>query len=253
MKRTVFAFLLILSLGVATLWAADFWQKTKFTEWSDKDAQKMLKDSPWARPVEVRLGGGAGGGGGSKGGGRGGRGGGGEMSAAPSASDDFGGGGGGGGRGGRGGGGGGMQESAPGQVLIVRWHTAMPVRQAVARMRFGKEAGTSPEAAKLLQPEEKRYVVGIAGLPPQLVMRMKPAELKSRATLKLKGKDAIQALDVLADKGERGANLYLIFSRPDNPITLEDGDVEVVLKLASVEIKRRFRLKDMVFEGKLEL
>ena len=251
MKRTVFAFLLILSLGVATLWAADFWQKTKFTEWSDKDAQKMLKDSPWARPVEVRLGGGAGGGGGSKGGGRGGRGGGGEMSAAPSASDDFGGGGG-GGRGG-GGGGGGMQESAPGQVLIVRWHTAMPVRQAVARMRFGKEAGTSPEAAKLLQPEEKRYVVGIAGLPPQLVMRMKPAELKSRATLKLKGKDAIQALDVLADKGERGANLYLIFSRPDNPITLEDGDVEVVLKLASVEIKHRFRLKDMVFEGKLEL
>ena len=253
MKRAVVAFLLVLSLGVATLWAADFWQKTKFTEWSDKDAQKMLRDSPWARPVEIRLGGG-GGGGGSKGGGRGGRGGGGEMSAAPSASDDFGGGGGGGGRGGRGGGGGGgMPESTPGQILIVRWHTAMPVRQAVARMRFGQEAGTSPEAVKLLQPEEKRYVVGIAGLPPQLVMRMKPAELKSRAMLKLKGKDPIQAIDVLADKGERGANVYLVFSRTDNPITLEDNDVEVILKLASVEIKRRFRLKDMVFEGKLEL
>ena len=252
MKRAVVAFLLVLSLGVATLWAADFWQKTKFTEWSDKDAQKMLKDSPWARPVEIHLGGA---GGGSKGGGRGGRGGGGgDMSAAPSASEDLGGGGGGGGRGGRGGGGGGsMQESTPGQILIVCWHTAMPVRQAVARMRFGKEAGTSPEAAKLLQPEQKRYVVGIAGLPPQLVMRMKPAELKSRAMLKLKGKDPIQAIDVLADKGERGANVYLVFSRTDNPITLEDNDVEVILKLASVEIKRRFRLKDMVFEGKLEL
>ena len=146
-----------------------------------------------------------------------------------------------------------MPESVPGQILIVRWHTALPLRQAVARMRFGKEAGTSPEAAKLLQPEQKRYVVGISGLPPQLVMRMKPAELKSRATLKLKGKDPIQAIDVLADRSERGADLYLIFSRTDNPITIEDDNVEVILKLASVEVKRRFRLKDMVFEGKLEL
>ncbi len=246
MKRALVAFLLVISLGVAALWAADFWQKSKFTEWSDKDAQKMLRDSPWARPVEVRLAGGGGGG-------RGGRGGGG-MSAA-SAADDMGGGGG-GGRGGGGGGrggGGDMVETPPAHQLVVRWHTAMPVKQAVARMRFGKEAATSPEAAKLLQPEQKRYVVGIAGVPPQLMARSKPAELKSKAFLNVKGRDPIQAADVLADRGERGTNVYLIFPREGNAITLADNEVEVVLKLATVEIKRRFRLKDMLFEGKLEL
>jgi hypothetical protein len=251
MKRALVAVLIFLLAG-AGLWAADFWQKSKFTEWSDKDAQKMLRDSPWARPVEVRLGGGRGGRGGGGGGGGG-------MSAdgGPSAEDAGGGGGGRGGGGGgggkRGGGGGAMPETPPGQVLIVRWHTAMPVKQAIARMRFGKEASTAPDAAKLLQPEQKRYVVGIAGIPPQLVMRGKPAEFKSKAFLNVKGRDPVQAVDVLSDRDERGANLYLVFSRPENPITLENGDVEVLLKLGTTDIKRKFRLKDMVFDGKLEL
>ena len=238
---------LILSLGAAALLAADFWLKAKFTEWSDKDCQKMLKDSPWARPVEVRYGGGGGGGGGRRGGGGGGGGG-----------DDLGGmsggGGGGGGRRGGGGGGGGdtMMESTPSQTVVVRWHTAMPVRQAVAKLRFGKEATASPDAAKMLQPEQKRYVIGMIGIPAQL-MRGKPAELKGGAQLRIKGKDPIPASNVQAEREQRGANVYLFFPRDTNPIALEDGDVEVVLKLASVEIKRRFKLKDMVFDGKLEL
>jgi len=248
MKRVLIVFLL-LSLAGATLWAADFWQKAKFTEWSDKDVQKMVKDSPWARAVEIRLGGGMGGGGR---GGRGGRGGG-DMSSVSAADETSSSGGMGGGRGGRGGGGGDTIDSTPSYPLIVRWHTALPIRQAIARIRYGQEAGTSPEAAKMLGPEEKRYVVGIADVPPQLVMRVKPDELKSKATLKLKGKDPIEAVNVQADRGERGVNIYLFFSRTGNPITLEDNDVEVVLKLTSIEIKRRFRLKDMVFDGKLEL
>jgi hypothetical protein len=241
--------LLILALAGTAVLAEDFWQKAKFTEWSDKDVQKMFKDSPWARSVEVRLGGGGGGGGGGRGGRRGGMGG--EMSAAD-ASADIGGAGGGGGRGSRGSAGA-MPESVPTQLLIVRWHTAMPIKQAMARMRYGKEAGSSPEAAKQLQAEVKRYVVGIAEVPPQLLMRTKLPELKSRASLHIKGKDPIEAGDVVAEKGERGVYLYLLFPREGHPIALEDKEVEVVLKLATTEIKRRFRLKDMLFEGKLEL
>lgn len=253
MKRALVLVLSLTLIGV-TLWAEDFWQKAKFSDWSDKDAQKMLRDSPWARQVEVRLGGGGMGG---MGGGRGGRGGasggGADISGAPSAGDDFGGGGMGGG-GGRGRGGGGQSmESAPGHVVVVRWHTALPIRQAVARMRFGKEAGTSPEAAKMLQPEEKRYVVGLADLPPQLLMRSNPAELKSKATLRVKGREPLEATEAVPERGQRGATLYLVFPRPGFPITLDDKEVEVVLKLTSVEIKRRFRLKDMLFDGKLEL
>src|SRR3954468_17261823 len=77
--------ILAASLGLASLlFAADFWDKKKFPDWSAKDAQKMLKESPWARPVELGGGGGVGSGSG-RGGGRG-RGGGGGGGGIPDAS-----------------------------------------------------------------------------------------------------------------------------------------------------------------------
>src|SRR5580704_15090042 len=57
----------LLGLGVC-LWAADFWQTKPYTEWSDKDIQKIETSSPWSKQVPIALEGGGGGGGGSKGG-----------------------------------------------------------------------------------------------------------------------------------------------------------------------------------------
>ena len=255
MNRLWLAILITLSLGAAALCGADFWTKKKFQDWTEKEAQKMTKDSPWARPVEVRMdaGGGGGMGGGGGRGGRGKGGGGGGMPSAASGGADEGGGGGGMGRSG-GGGAEGIQPP-PTRTVVIRWHTALPVKHAVARLRFGDEAATSPEAAKMLARQEQQYVVGISGLPPQFV-RGKPEQLQSAAVLKIKGQPPIQALDVKGDRDQVGVNLYLFFpkSQPgSHVITLEDNEVEVVLKLANTEIKRRFRLKDMVYEGKLEI
>ncbi len=242
MLRKCIVFTAAIAVLAAAAAAADFWEKSKFTEWSEKDAQKMLRDSPWARTVEVRAGGPGGGG---RSGGRRGGGGGGGAGGFDGGGDI--GGGGGGGRAGMD-----LPDLGPTTTLIVRWHTALPVRQAVCRLRFKDEAATSPEAAKMLQPETQRYVVGIAGLPPQL-LRGKPAELKGKAHLNIKGKPPIEAASVQADRGPGGGSLYLIFPREGNPITLEDKEVEVVVKLPAADIKRKFRLKDMVFEGKLEI
>ena len=49
MKKLGFAALLL----TISLWAADFWQSKPFGEWSDKDVQKMLDNSPWSKPVSV--------------------------------------------------------------------------------------------------------------------------------------------------------------------------------------------------------
>jgi hypothetical protein len=163
-----------------------------------------------------------------------------------------------GGGGGMGRGGGGMEASQPppGITVQVRWHSALPIKQAIARARYGEEATTSPEAAKMLGRQEDRYVVGVTGLPAQAV-RGNPEALKSNALLRLKRqKDPIQASDIKGDREQGRANLYLFFPRGQDGshvITLEDEEVELVLKLPSVEIKRKFRLKDMVFEGKLEI
>src|SRR5689334_11580334 len=64
MKRHIL--LLSAIVGTASLLVAgDFWDKKKFPDWSAKDAQKMLKESPWARPVEMGGGTGVGSGRGS--------------------------------------------------------------------------------------------------------------------------------------------------------------------------------------------
>ncbi|MEK7404928.1 MAG: hypothetical protein AAB225_07450 [Acidobacteriota bacterium] len=257
MKKLLLAILITLSLGAATLAGADFWQTKKFTEWTPKETQKILNDSPWARPIEIRMdafggrGGGMGGGGGRggrRGGGGGGMGGG--MDAGGGGADE-----GMGGGGGRGGGGTEGPASVPTMTAHVRWHTALPVKQAVVRARLGNEAGTSPEAAKTLSRQETAYIVGIGELPPQ-ALGGKPAELKANAQLRIKGQPPIQALDVKPDKGQRGVILYLFFPKGQegaHVITLEDNEVEVFLKLRNIDIKRKFKLKDMVFDGKLEI
>jgi hypothetical protein len=205
--------------------------------------------------VEVTMGGGMGGGGGRGGGGRrGGGGGGGGMSADSSGAGDFGGGGGGGegggGGGGIGGGGGGM--GAPSMQVYLRWQSALPMKQAVALNRYGKEAGTSPEAAKFLGRTETYYVLGIAGLPPQMA-RMQPDKLKSAILLKTK-KGIVEPSTVQADKDPSGRiNWYALYPREATPITVEDGDVEVQVKAGMLDFKRKFNLKKMVFDGKLEI
>lgn len=42
---------------VATLlaWAGDPWKEKPYTEWNEKDVQKVLNDSPWARTVRVTM------------------------------------------------------------------------------------------------------------------------------------------------------------------------------------------------------
>ena len=39
----------------AALAAADFWDEKDFTMWSDKEVEKMLRDSPWSRRVTIAI------------------------------------------------------------------------------------------------------------------------------------------------------------------------------------------------------
>ena len=120
------------------LLAADFWQTKKPSEWTEKEARKLIEGSPWVKETTPKMtdagmssrgeGGGGRGGGGRSGGGGGGMGaGGGGMGA-----------GGGGGDMGGGGGGGPMSGPAGGQMPQVRvtFETAMPVAEAKGRIEI---------------------------------------------------------------------------------------------------------------------
>jgi hypothetical protein len=225
------------------LLAADFWQAKPFTDWTDKDLQKMMNNSPWAHafsvpmsgPTPPALGGGAPSGGG-------------DSASAPISE-------GGGGRGGRGGGGGApVAGGGPGGMamnLVVRWQSALPVKQAFLRLKYGEKLDSTPEAKQLLDRPEETYVIILSGnLRP--LMRGNPETVKKAiadvTSLSAKGKDPVKPMNLQVESGQ----IVFLFPKT-SPWTLDDKEVEFSTKLADVVLKYKFRLKDMVFNGKLEL
>lgn len=272
-------YLLTLSMFLTgfALWAADVWVAKPYTEWSDKDIQKIMSDSPWAKKVTATFefsarGGGpaASGGGGGGGGGRGksgpqgdsidpGTDGGGTPGIAET--------GGGGGRGGRGGGGGGGGGAAPGvggppeTELEVRWMTAPTVQQAVAKAKYGAEVATSPDAKKQLETEQTFYAISISNLPVFVRPRTEDdaKALAMITTLTVKGKDPITAGGVLfpdqaqgQGRGARSTSATFVFPKT-TPLTADDKEVEFSTKFGKTKVQAKFDLKKMVVNGKLGL
>lgn len=261
---------LLLFVSALALWAADFWQTKPFTNWDQKEAQKVISDSPWAHKVSVPLAGGRGpvGGGGGDAGGGGGGGRGRSGPAGPNSdpgitggggggiAESAGGGGRGGGFGGGGGGGGGGDAVAltPSLSLLVVAQSALPVRQALAKLKFGAEAATSPEAKKLVEDEQKYYIILVRGLPGYVQPRDNDAKqtLLKAITLGAKGKDALTPGDVQFQMDGRNVDAYFIFPRT-SPFTVEDKEVEFDAKTGGLNVKQKFNLKSMVINGKLEM
>ena len=252
----------VLLTAAAWMYGADFWEKKPYTEWSDKEVNRVVTNSPWAHEVSAAMGpaGGGGGGGGRMGGGRASRGGGGSgaggFDAAGEASGMGGaGGGGGGGFGGRGVGGEGGGGSAPAVVATLRWQSALPVKQALVKRRFGAEASTSPQARQIIENEEPHYVLVLDNLPAGLA-RMDMARLKERlkATVALnrKGQEPLRPAIVETGTKEKSVVIFFLFPKA-SPIRVEDKEVEFEARVGPLEFKRKFKLQEMIFDGKLAL
>ena len=256
MSRILLRSIAITSLSVVALWAADFWESKSYTEWSEKEVGKLLTNSPWSQKVTVYMSGGRGGGGGGGfgGAGGGGRGGGGGFGGSGIPRGGGGGGGrGGGGRRGGGGdfGGGGM---APATNLFVRWFSSLPVKQAIVMSKYGDEAATAQQAIDYLARQEDHYIVAVVGLPGRMAgfVQRNPDALKENTVLKRKKKDPINPDEIQVQSQEESVSFYFMFPKTDE-ITVDDKDVEFVMKTQRFEVKRKFKLKNMVFNGKLSL
>jgi hypothetical protein len=277
------------SACAAMLFAADFWKTKDSTLWTDDEINKILSDSPWAKPKTVqpqqsqarrpgmgRRGGfGFPGGGGYPGGGYPGGGGG-----YP---------GGGGGYPGGGGGypGGGSSNGDPAQNepmnLTIRWESAAPIQQAF--MRQGALASDELKAAAA--STEKYYVIEVLGLrlPSQqrsssrgVVDADDPdnngnnddnnrrsqdrsqdrsndalrSQLLDAAQLAPKGKSSIYAQDVQI-VGPGGIDgVRFLFPRK-TLISAGDKEVEFILEVRRIKVDEKFKLSDMQYEGKLAI
>jgi hypothetical protein len=131
-------------------------------------------------------------------------------------------------------------------TLRITWLTALPIKQAFLKERID-EGGVLAESAKeIMTVEENYYAIGITGLPADMAQKL------TEASLRIANKPEIQPAKGDFQSRGRTVDVMVLFART-SPITADDKEVEVVLKLGDAEVGAKFPLKDMVYNGKLEL
>lgn len=217
----------VVVLSAASLMAANVWQKP-YTQWSDKDVAKILSDSPWVKSTGVTMSFPGGGG-------------------PPPGGGGFGGG------GGRGGGPQGGAEGGgftpPSLEIVARFESALPMRQALVRRN--KPA----DAEKILSEEPKSYEIVISGPLGGFVMGPPDAvkeRLTEATTLSSAKSSAIKPSQIQISPPGRQMEVLFVFPR-DKAFTLDDQEVDFTTKLGTSNLKYKFKLKDMVVNGKLEM
>ncbi len=206
--------------------SGEFWNQKNSSQWTKDQRGQLLADSPWARKPELKFNGGPGPLGGPYG-------------AWAAASGGW-----------VSGNGGIAPTKSPGTFgAVVRWESATPVREAEA-------------AGKKLQDDFAGfYVVSITGDVPMIVRGADETDdeyqshlenLKEYTRLEKRGGPIyLQKIEPQPGKGT-AAGTRFYFDR-DQDITLHDGAVTFVTKLGPLDLKCKFPLKDMVYQGKLSL
>jgi hypothetical protein len=275
MQRVLIAAILALlaTLLAISLPAADFWQSKPFTEWTDKDIQKILAASPWVHQVTVSYGGSS------------------ESShgndrkgstfddnpgwmSVPSGSEraDV-------GTNKQRGEQAGDEDRVRGASqarLTIQWRSALPIRQALVRAKFGIEASTSPEARQFLEADEPSYVIAVLGMPRSMLTSTGDASTGEALKKALLAGTSISINGNIAVNGKTsprtGSTNPVTSVRPTDiefrvaaaidaffifpktaPVKPDDKDIEFSIKLGHLAIKERFPLKEMLFKGNLEL
>lgn len=131
--------------------------------------------------------------------------------------------------------------------LTIRWATALPVRQA-----FAIQQSKAPETIEIAEPE---YVIEIAGFPTTLIRkgtsRFK-AELTESARLTVPGRRSSKPVSAYVP--EHGMHLMATLRFPKfEGLDAKEGDVTLHAASGSLKVDQRFKLKDMIYDGRLEL
>jgi len=202
--------------------ANGFWDLQDPKSWTDAERAELLTKSPWSKPAAVKFEAGAGmmtSGGETA-----------HMSRRGRYSTDTG------------------VTEAPGKYqTIVRWESALPIREA------NRNVSKDDPAAN--------YILGLVGDIPMLgamsddesqsEYEHRLENLKQYTKLEKKGEPIYLSKTGYRGKGADGVALFY-FVRKDL-ITLEDRTVTFSTKLGPVEIKAKFTTHDMLYRGKLEL
>ncbi|HXE75400.1 MAG TPA: hypothetical protein VNN18_07180 [Candidatus Xenobia bacterium] len=220
---------LLVLLCVGLLWAAEPWKDKPYTEWTQKEVERVVQDSPWARLIEVLGTSGPGEGAIARS----------EVSGTKPMSDTA-----------------GPQVQAR---YLVQWASALTMRQA--QVRSAQLAGREdPENSKaMLAAAPPSYILSVLGSNMTGFEEIKEEGTKAAAYLELKSSKMRVTPDQVQffRPGGRLAQVFIFFPReaegkPVIPAT--ENKVEFHCRVGKNEIEATFDLRKMVTrDGKPDL
>ena len=189
--------------------------------------------------------------------------------------------------------GGGMPQAAPQLTLMVRFNSALPVKHALVKHNMGESTVLTPAMKQFIESEDDYYVVVVENLPPALArFEEAPERLIGTARLRRKKKEDLVPATVEVKVGQRVQFIYSFvktdpieladkevefYFKLDRPQGAgrgagggqrqrggpgggpgpgaggRGGGGMAMAALFGKEIKRKFRLKAMVYQGQLAL
>lgn len=254
-----------LLVAAVSVWASSDVQNSDAAQWSGRDVYLILHNSPWTKSVKVsrseknvfnnnpsggsvpsntgsagstpgRMGG-MGGGMGRRGGGT--------YSSGPRSGSS---------------GGNSSGSSNSSAEVLIQWQSALAVRLAAA-----KDAGE--DASAVAGQPSNEYIVAVIGLPLADVGGHGPGldsgetdqegterianRLKSGTALLRPGHEPLAPSSIQFDQGKDGRMLFH-FPKTD-AITLKDKTVEFRITATGTKVEKKFVLKEMEYQGRLEL
>ena len=139
--------------------------------------------------------------------------------------------------------------------VTVTWTSALPIKEALVRRAIGRDAPIPLEHQQLLSQDEPYYAVSVVGLPPAFAAFASMLDAIRPSTL-LEREDeepiATEKIQLFRDEADQSIRAVFLFPRSDG-ITLDDTDVEFITKFGDTDVKKKFKLEEMVFEGELTL
>jgi hypothetical protein len=139
----------------------------------------------------------------------------------------------------------------PQPTITVIWASATPIRLAVLKLRSKSEPPSEAQVDRAKQARD-RYVIAVVGLPAP-PPGADPKTLASGAFLSVKGKPAVQAGESDYRRIGQEDVYFFRFTRESLPISANDRQVEFKLKFGPMNIKTRFDVNEMKYQGQLAL
>src|SRR5487761_2252265 len=125
-------------------------------------------------------------------------------------------------------------------VVTVSWQSARPLREALARERFGDQAATSPEAQAIVDEEPEFFQILVTVVPGTPLPRGLQRVLEN-AVLKVKGKPPLRA--VKFETGGDGGKARILFLIPRQPLSVSDRSVTFSANFGLYAVRQTFRLR----------